>query len=104
MLTGCNMMMDTLQEVPPHTITNASACTDGELALLSVVPLPKGAVPKEPKRAKNDVGFYCDLMVSLPPGYDPEAILDYFRKGMTKAGWLYGDTYKDRPVGGLPVR
>lgn len=103
-LTGCNMMMDTLKEVPAHSIANASACTDGELALLSRVPLPQGAVPKEPRRAKNDLGFYyCDLMVNLPPGYDADALLDYFRNGMTKAGWRYGDTYMVRTFEGYKV-
>jgi hypothetical protein len=67
-LAGCEMLMDTLVEVPAHSITHASACTDAELALLSSVPLLKNADPKEPRRAKNDAGYYyCDLMVLLPP-------------------------------------
>jgi hypothetical protein len=101
-LTGCNMMMDTFEEVPPHTITNASACTDGELALLSSVPLPEGAAPKEPKRGKNDKGYYyCDQMVSLPPGYDADNLLNYFRSGMKQAGWgPFVSTREGRPFEG----
>jgi len=83
---GCQTVMDTLAEMTPPAITDATACTEAELALLSSVPMPEGADPTRPVELTEQGERVCDVMVFLPPGFE-EDVVGYFRPRMTAAGW-----------------
>lgn len=88
MVGGCASLEDTLVEVTPPAITDASGCTDAELALLRSVPMPAGTEPGQPKIVTSGDQRECDLQVlpSQPDGYRGDLVA-YFTSRLKDAGW-----------------
>lgn len=102
---GCQMLKDTLVEVPPPTITDPSGCTDAELALLQSVRMPDGTDPGKPKVMLSGDGRACDLAVvpSQPKtGYQGD-LVGYFSSRLKSAGWHVPKAKVDRMSGPFQV-
>lgn len=96
---GCDRARASLEE---PVVTDASGCTDRELALLASVPVPEGASAHEPTVLFSGALRSCDLMVELPAN-DRDDVLGELHSALADDGWDVSDPVIDRRWNDLDV-